>query len=344
MEEITLESLSASTRDEWNAYVDGHAQATAYHRAEVKSLVMDVFGHDSQYLIARSNKNIVGVLPVVKQSSFLFGKRLLSLPYFNYGGVLADSDEVADFLLAAMSGYARGQGIGSIEYRETQQRADYPSRTDKVAMYLELPESPEALASQIGSKRRSQIKRPQRENPRVATGGKELLNDFYSVFSENMRDLGTPVYSKKFFSGMLDTFPDESKLIVIYMAEQPVSCAYVLGYKSRAEIPWASTLRRVNNLSVNMLLYWEVLSYVINAGYKQFDFGRSTVDSGTYHFKRRWGAQPVQLYWNYWLDEGVEPPDIKPDNPKFRLLISTWKKLPLSLSNLLGPLVAKDLP
>ena len=110
------------------------------------------------------------------------------------------------------------------------------------------------------------------------------------------------------------------------------------------EIPWASTVRDFNKISINMLLYWEVLKFAIESGRKVFDFGRSTVDSGTYRFKKQWGAEPVQLNWHYWLADGGELPQLNPDNAKFRMAINAWKKLPLPLANLLGPHIVRHLP
>ena len=211
-------------------------------------------------------------------------------------------------------------------------------------MVLELPESIDALGKSIGSKRRSQVRRPQRENPEIHVGGAELVPLFYQVFARNMRDLGTPVYARSFYERMCAAFPGETKIVAITVGGQPAAAAFLIGYRDQLEIPWASTVRDFNRISINMLLYWEVLRYAIESGYARFDFGRSTVDAGTYKFKRQWGAEPQQLHWHYWLAEGGEPPKMNPDNPKYAMAIKAWQKLPVPVANLIGPRLVRNLP
>jgi FemAB-related protein (PEP-CTERM system-associated) len=168
-------------------------------------------------------------------------------------------------------------------------------------------------------------------------GQAELLGDFYQVFCENMRDLGTPVYSKSFFANILETFKDNCTLCIVYWQGEPVSAGFLIRHKDRMEIPWASTLSYANRISVNMYLYWQILSYAIETGCSEFDFGRSTVDEGTYRFKKQWKAEPQQCYWYHWVPEGGELPNLSPSNEKFDLAIKMWKKLPLPIANTLGP-------
>ena len=159
-----------------------------------------------------------------------------------------------------------------------------------------------------------------------------------------MRDLGTPVYGMSFFREILQCFSEQSNIIVVHLERRPVAAAFLLGHKDTLEIPWASTLRNVNHLSINMLLYWEVLKFAIENKYKYFDFGRSSKESGTYRFKQQWGAKPKQLFWHYWLYENTELPQLNPKNPKYSLLIAVWKKLPVNVTKVIGPRIVKNLP
>ena len=211
-------------------------------------------------------------------------------------------------------------------------------------MILTLPDTHEVLWQGFTSKLRSQIKRPRQEKPRVYCGGIEYLEDFYSVFARNMRDLGTPVYGKRFFLNILDSFPQESRIIVIRLDNRPVAAGFLMDHGDTLEIPWASTVREVNRLSMNMLLYWEVLKLAIAGKHRYFDFGRSSMDSGTFHFKQQWGAQPKRLHWHYWLRDTDGLPMLNPANPRYALMINLWKRLPLQLSKWLGPAIVKNLP
>jgi FemAB-related protein (PEP-CTERM system-associated) len=211
-------------------------------------------------------------------------------------------------------------------------------------MWLELPDSEEKLWQQVGTKVRAQVKRSRRFGLSVQFGGLELLEDFYQVFSENMRDLGTPVYDKSFFRNLYASGIGQQQLVVVRHDGKPVSAAYLVAYQKRMEVPWASTLRSANQYDANMFLYWELLSFACNQGCRGFDFGRSTVNAATYKFKKQWGAQPRQLYWHYWLQDGGDPPRINPDNPKYRLVIGVWQRLPVWLTRLVGPGIVKFLP
>lgn len=330
----------------WDSYVSGTEGSSIYHLSGWKRLIEERFGHETFYLYSTDwAGDINGVLPVVRLKSALFGNYAVSMPYFNYGGVVAESVEVEQALLEKACETLKPMGVSHIEFRHiTNRESAWPVRLDKAAMILDLPEKEETLWKALGSKVRSQIKRPWRENPAVSFGGLELLDDFYRVFAVNMRDLGTPVYSKSFFESILMAYPAASRIITIYLRGKPVGGAFLLGFRDTLEIPWASTLKEVNRLSINMLLYWEVLGYAIGKGYKRFDFGRCTRDSGTYRFKRQWGANEKPLYWHYWLRDGSKLPGLTPDNPKFKLAISIWQNLPVFVANLLGPAIVKNLP
>lgn len=329
-----------------NEFVTSFDGASVYHLTDWCDLIGDVFGHRCYYFMAESTEGeIAGVLPVVRLKSKLFGDYMVSMPYFNYGGAVGVNEDVESALINSVADKAVDLGSQHIEFRDTRQRASFESvRTDKVAMILPLPDDEEILWKKLGAKRRSQIKRPLREGVDVKNGSANLLDDFYQVFSHNMRDLGTPVYSKHFFAQILRRFPDKTQILTVYHKGGPVAGAFLIGFRGQLEIPWASTLRKVNSLGVNMLMYWEVLKYAINSGFKTFDFGRSSVDSGTYRFKKQWGAEPRQLYWHYWLNAGQSMPKLTPSNPKYQLAIKAWQRLPLFVANRIGPMIVKNLP
>lgn len=350
MNDITIERFEPGIAAAWDAYASAHPHGSIYHLSLWRALIEQQFGHAAVYLYARRNGAIVGLLPAVRLKSLLFGDYFVSMPYFNYGGAIADDDAIADRLMHEMGREAQQLGSHSVEFRDVVARAagegqpPWPVKTGKVAMLLELPASIDDIGKAIGSKKRSQVRRPLRENPEVFRGHHELLDDFYDVFAENMRDLGTPVYSKAFFRAILDALGERATLLVIRLQGKPVSAAFLLGFRDTLEIPWASTLREVNPISMNMLLYWEVLSYAIGQKYRYFDFGRSTQDAGTYKFKEQWGAQPRQLYWHYWLAAGRELPQLNPNNPKYQAVIAAWQKMPVWLTRIIGPLIVKNLP
>lgn len=342
---FTIEQLPEGLHQPWDTFVDTCPSGSVYHRTVWRELINELFGHKSFYLYARSDDGaIIGVLPLIRLKSRLFGDFLVSVPYVNYGGAIATTAAVEHALMRTACALAQTLGSSYVEFRDDRARPDWLVRTDKVAMELALPDNAEALWSHLSSKVRAQIRRPAKEGATAMHGGKELLPQFYKVFARNMRDLGTPVYPRTLFELVLDTFPNNARILVIALGNKPIAAGLLLGFRSRLEIPWASSVRNFNHLGTNMLLYWEALKFAVESGYQVFDFGRSTLGSGTHRFKRQWGAKEKQLYWHYWLSPGTQVPGLTPHNPRYRMAIRVWQHLPLALANILGPRIVKNLP
>jgi FemAB-related protein (PEP-CTERM system-associated) len=211
-------------------------------------------------------------------------------------------------------------------------------------MRLTLPKTSQVLLDSFPAKLRSQIRRAEKEKMIVRQGGREEVTAFFKVYSRNMRDLGTPVYPRRFFDRVMEVFSKASQIFTVYHNDFPVASGLVVGFKDRLEIPWASSIREYNRFGVNMLLYWSILEYACKQAYTVFDFGRSTPGSGTYHFKEQWGARPVPLHWYYWLAPGETLPNLSPRNPKYKLAIKVWQRLPISVAKVMGPLISRGLP
>ncbi len=332
---------------DWDNYVCAHSDASAYHRASAVRIAADAFGLPVYFLSARGSEGeIAGVLPLVEQSSWLFGRYLVSVPYFTYGGILASSPEVARALVKEAIRLAGARRSDHVELRHCASlpELDLPERLDKVSMVLRLPQTETELAKQLGSKLRSQIKRAERENPEILWGGKELIDQFYTVFASGMHDLGTPVYSRKFFDVVCDSMADLLAVIVLRVGGEPQAAAVVIRHGSRIEVPWAAATPAAKRGALNMRMYWEMLRYSVEAGAEAFDFGRSSADSGTYRFKAQWGAEPMQLHWHYYLANGGELPKLNHSNPKYARAAAWWRRMPLWCANMIGPQIARYLP
>lgn len=343
---IEVVRVEDSDRAVWDSYVDGMEAAETYHCYEWRNVFRKVYGHRTFYLAAKDQDGeICGILPLAQLNSRLFGNFLVSLPTFNYAGILSESGDAERELVAAARRTIEETGAAYVEMRNRAGiDAGLPVRSDKVSMQLDLPTTPDELWKQFKPKLRAQIRRSTKEGATCETGGEELLDDFYAVFSRNMRDLGTPVFPKSLFREMCRSFPETTRIVVARVAGVPCAGGITHGFRNRIEIPSASSLRKYNPISVNMLMYWTALKLAIESGYSVFDFGRSTVDSGTYRFKRQWGATPQPLHWHYCLANGTDIPQLNPQNPKLKLAVSLWRQLPLPLANLLGPRIVKNLP
>ena len=297
MSRIEIVPLEFAQHSAWDEFVGAHPEGCAAHLSLWAPLVERLFGHKPHYLLARDADGAVrGVLPLVRLKSLLFGDYMVSVPYLNNGGVLALDAETARKLLRAADQLAKTCGCGHVEYRfaaelDGELTAGRTVRTDKVAMQLVLPSDEAALGKSLGAKLRSQIRRPQKEGAVAVRGRLELLDEFYAVFARNMRDLGTPVYPRSFFAAILEAMSERAEIVVVRVGDVPAAAGFLMGYRGRLEIPWASADRRFNRISVNMLLYWEVLRGAIEQGYEVFDFGRSSKDAGTYKFG--WSGESV---------------------------------------------------
>jgi FemAB-related protein (PEP-CTERM system-associated) len=343
---MKVKYLLNSTEVDWDEFVSSHENGTIYHTLAWKNIVEQHFKKKTYYLYVEQDNIIQAILPLVFFKSVLFGQFLISFPYVNYGGLLSLNVDATQLLLAEANGILSSSGSEFIEFRTLQENAfDLPVKTKKVTYYLTLPKNEEALMQQFKAKLRSQIRRPIKEGMTAKIVTEKGLNDFYQLFSIKMRDLGTPVYSLEFFQTILHQLPNNAKIIIVYSKTgMPVAAAFVIYYQGLMEIPWAASLRKYDKLSPNMLLYFEVLKYAMAQKCHTFDFGRCTIGSGTYRFKKQWGGSQKTLYWYYLLAAGQAMPEVNPNNPKYKIAIQLWQNLPLKLTQWIGPLLVKHIP
>lgn len=344
-DDIHIIEINDSHEKIWNDFVNQHPESSAYHQYAFRHIIKNSFGHNPLYLAAKNTDGmLVGVLPAIHIKSRIFGNYIVAMPYFNYGSALATDSITESQLIKALNEKAAALTVSHVEYRDVFKRTGLQFKAEKASLILQLPSQIDDLWKNIGSKVRSQIKKADNFQLTFATGKLELLDDFYKVFAKNMRDLGTPVYGKSFFANLLSDDTLNTCIAIAYHKGNAVACGFLLGYRDTMEIPWASTLREANAFNANMFMYWHVLEYAIKKKFQFFDFGRSSIDAGTFKFKQQWGAQPHQLYWHYWLPNDGKLPALNPSNPKYRLSIAVWQRMPVWLTTLLGPHIVKNLP
>jgi FemAB-related protein (PEP-CTERM system-associated) len=287
-----------------------------------------------------------GLLPLAYVSSLLFGRFLVSLPYLNANGVLADDEPTAQRLVDEAVAMADALCVRHLELRHEQPLA-HPALTaqnrSKVHMRLALPDFPGPMWEGLPAKVRNQVRKGEKCGLLVAWGGAELLPEFYDVFSRNMRDLGTPVYGRRFFRAVLEQFPVDAELCVVRSGTTAVAAAMLLHGRGVTEVPSASSLRSHNHTCANMLMYWQLLERAVARGQAIFDFGRSTIDGSTFRFKKQWGAAPEPATWQSYERTG-RAGDVRPDNPRYRRWIGMWQRLPVGLTRLLGPVIVRGIP
>lgn len=344
-DKFTIQLTAITEAKDWPEFVAKNPTSLPSHNPAWLDVIKTSFGHSSYLLNARDAQGkLLAGLPFTRMESPLFGKFGVSVPYLNYGGIVSEYPNLHKTLVNHLTEVREKFGLKYIEVRSIYPDLSPLVSTKKAGMILPLPNTNEQLEKQLGSKLRAQYKKSEESSPSYKVGDIELLSDFYQVFAHNMRDLGTPVYSKNWFRNILQHPQINAHLLVVYIQGKPVAGGFLVQSGDLMEIPWASTLKSANKFNANMWMYRQILSFAIKQKCKFFDFGRSTLDAGTFKFKKQWGAEPCQHYWYSILPEGSALPEMNPDNPKLKLLITAWKLLPVWVSKMLGPMIIKGIP
>jgi serine/alanine adding enzyme len=357
-----IKHAGESDRAAWDAYVRKHAHGSLFHLFGWADVMRGAYGHAAYFLMLLAGQRVLGVLPVVHLRHAIFGNGLVSLPFLDGGGILADGREAEESLLAEVVRLGEQVGARYVELRhervvescgstsphglrlpQSPRPLQVVTRSHKVRMLLRLPASSEMLLKSFKSKLRSQINRALKERFTTRVGGLELLEDFYKVFLVTMRDLGSPVHSVKLMRHSLIAFPEQARIIVVYRSTEPVAAALVIGFGNVLRNPWASSLRKYASLGPNMLLYLRLLEYACDHGYEVFDFGRSSPGEGTYRFKEQWGAVPEPLYWHYLSLDGRMPDPEDAGKARFETAMRCWQRLPVIVTRIIGPRIRKHI-
>jgi len=337
-------TIHVGGQDQWDEAVSSLEGSTFCHLAGWADVMQEALGHEVVQWIAMDDQDCIrGVLPLARVRSRFFGDYLLSMPFLSYGGPLGPP-EAQEVLVEKAVEEAKRLGVDLLELRARRELPGglHVSRR-KLTVVKSLPGSVEELwEAGLRSKVRSQVRRPMKEGLETRFGA-DLVDDFYAVFAETMRDLGTPVLPRRFFTAIAERFPDQAVFAVVEREGVSVAAGCGFLWAGEFEITWAGALRQYSRSAPNMLLYWSLMEECVRRGAHTFNFGRCSPDSGTHRFKQQWGTEDQPLLWVQWSPTGVfETPN--PDSPKFRLATSAWTRLPLGVANALGPLLSRSLP
>lgn len=346
-ETLTLSRVDAPS-DDWDPFVEQAPGATHCHLAAWHPIMDEVMKAEPVYFEARApDGSLAGVLPMASVKSVLFGRYLVSMPYLNYGGPLGGEDARGRLAAAALE-EARRRGVDLLELRSrnaggTSPHDDLQLTRRKVSVVLELPDDAEVLWKDVlRSKVRSQVRRPRKEGLEVRFGAGEV-DAFYRVFERHMRDLGTPVLPRALFRALPKAFGERVVVAVIYREEEPVAGGFGFLFRDEFEITWASSLREHSRVAPNMLLYWNMMERAIEEGCTAFNFGRCTPGGGTHRFKLQWGGEDEPLDWAAW-SAGDRLATPNPEEGRWAPAIRAWRRLPVPLTRLVGPPLARRIP
>ena len=307
-------------------------------------VIRDVYGHEPLYLSAEDRTGATAILPSFIVRRPLGGTVIASMPYLDSGGPCGTSPSLAAALVECLIEEGRKLSARSIELRSAEPiPIGVPAKTHKVSMTLELPSNAGTLWQRADKTVRNQVRKAEREGITIEAGGANHLAAFYDVFAARMRDLGSPVHARRFLGAAVDAFGPRARIVLARRGGLTIGGLIALRFKDRVTVPWAACLERYFPLCPNMLLYWDTLRAACAEGVRSFDFGRSTRGSGTYRFKRQWGAAEEQLYW-YTIP-------LRPESRESRGAVArggdfaamAWRRLPLAITRQLGPHIRKYL-
>ena len=342
MAEITVRTLNTNDRTRWDAYVLAHPDATFFHRAGWQRVIEKAFGHRTHFLLAEHAGGIVGVLPLAEINSRLFGHSLGSLPFCTYGGILADHDAASHALDAAAQALAKKLKVGALEYRnQVTQHVDWPAKDLYVTFKKAIQPEVEANMNAIPRKQRAMV----RKGIKAGLVGEIDVDTtrFFQAYSASVHRLGTPVFSRNFFRFLKEEFGGNCEVLTITLDGQVIASVMSFYFRDEVLPYYGGGVDAARAVAGNDFMYWDLMRRACERGLKVFDFGRSKRGTGSFDFKKNWGFEPAPLYYEYFLVADTEIPEINPLNPKYRLFIQAWKKMPLALANVIGPHIVKNL-
>ena len=329
---------------EWDDFVKSQPIWSHFHQYGWKRAIERAFGHECVYLAARNEGHLVGVLPLVRVKSLLFGHYLVSMPFVNYGGPLGSAEAIQELVRAASELAMRDR----VRLLELRSRHPLPIALDvshrKITVVLDLPDGgPSALWKKLDAKLRSQIRRPQKEGVTIQFG-EDQVEPFFAVFARHMRDLGTPTQSLAFFRVLAEEFKDDMWFGCAYLNGKPIAAGCGFRWRDEFEMTWASALQEYKRIAPNMLLYWSFLERAATESLRLFNFGRCTPGGGTHRFKLQWGTREEQLWWyqRRAIESAVATPS--PNDAQLAWGPRLWKHLPERVATALGPKIVRYIP
>ena len=322
---------------EWDEFVLKSNEATYCHLLGWRDVIKKSYKHQDLYLVAKENKRIKGIFPLFVIKNPIFGKKIISLPFLNYGGPIAENEEVTNALVEYLKKILKEENCQFFQIRQVNPVSQLITDLSNVSFILTLDKNLENIWQKIEAKTRNQIRKSYQFGPKLEKGT-HYLKDFYKLYQKTMKRVGTPVHSLEFFRNIIEEFPQRTEILIAKFQDIPVAGMILFSFKDILSNPWSALDIRYKRTNVNNFLYWEAIKYAVERNFKYFDFGRSPKNSGTFNFKKQWNGKVKQLYYQHY------PFCPLSDREKYQYFAYIWSKLPLSITNLLGPKIRKYIP
>ena len=345
MSDLVVGKLTSESalNDAWDNFVDHCQSGSFFHLSGWKTVIESAYGHSCHFLYAKREDKIVGVLPLVHQQSRLFGNALVSTPFCVYGGVASEEPEVFTFLEQQAIELAESLAVDYLELRYPFERDNQlMTRSQHVSFGCDLADDDEAILAGVKKKQRAVIRHSLKNE--LDFDINDDVDECYQIYSESVRNLGTPVFPKHYFRTLKEVFQQRCEVLTVKSKGKSVSSVLSFYYKGQVMPYYGGGTPDARNLKSNDFMYYQLMCHAKrDMSTSFFDFGRSKVDSGAYSYKKNWGMEPVALHYQYHLVKAEGLPNLSPNNPKYKLFINLWQKLPIGISRFIGPYLSKYL-
>jgi FemAB-related protein (PEP-CTERM system-associated) len=337
-----IKTLDVAHCSRWDDFVQAAPDATFFHQAGWKEVIEKAFGHKTYFLYSENEEKITGILPLVHINSLFFGNSLVSIAPCVYGGIVASDEQSYLELDKEACRLAEELGVDCLEMRNrVQKNPERPYKKLYVSFRKELDADVEKNFLAIPRKQRAMVRKG------IDAGLTSVIDSnidrIYQAYSVSVRNLGTPVFSKKYFQTLKDVFADQCEVLTVEHKGQLIASVMSFYFKNEILPYYGGGTDLARELKGNDFMYWEVMRRAVEKGIKVFDYGRSKIGSGSYNFKKNWGFIPEPIFYEFYLVKSSSMPDINPLNPKYQFFIAAWKRLPLAVSQWVGPWLSKNL-
>jgi FemAB-related protein (PEP-CTERM system-associated) len=338
---FAVKFLSSADCQRWDDFVNFAESGTFFHLSGWREIIEECLGHETYYFFVECEDEIVGILPLARVKSLLFGDALVSLPFLVYGGALAGNSKASEILLDSATSLAKELGVDYLELRNRSPVTNWPAKTSYVTFRKEISPDPEENFLAIPRKQRAVVRKAIKADMTANYDGD--VDYLHAILSECKRNLGTPFFARNYLKAIKDTFGDACEILTIKHKEEVVSS--VMSFRFRNEILpyYGGGGLAARNCGANDYMYWKVMENACQTGAEIFDFGRSLSGTGAYKFKKYWGFEPEPLSYEYLLVKSESLPQLDPSNQRYKFLINIWSKLPLPVARAIGPFIARRL-
>lgn len=339
---LEIRELHEEDYSRWDAFVKQCPEATFFHRSGWKTVLEQAFGHRTYFLFAQRAGVIEGVLPLGHVRSLLFGNSLISVPFCVYGGVAASTDAARAALTKAGVELAEKLRVDYLECRyQNVQNQEWPRKDLYVTFRKAIDADPEKNLAAIPRKQRAVIRKAL-ESELVSVIDPDVER-FFFAYSASVRNLGTPVFARQYFQILKAVFGEACEVLTVEAAGRVVASVMSFYFRDEVLPYYGGGTFEARQFGANDFMYWKLMCHAAEQGCRVFDYGRSKQGTGSYNFKRHWGFEPAPLHYEFHLVKAQELPDVNPLNPKYQFFIKAWQRLPLGLSQWIGPLISKYL-